>query len=327
MPARLKHTAKKIIGYENSALAIVLVALIAGFGVFTKGLSVRPANLMNIILQSSIRGVAAIGELFVILSANIDISVGGIGLFCALLGARLMTFDPKFQLLAYPVPLGTTIFLMLLMGTGWGATNGLISSRVGIPSLIVTLGMWEITKGAAYQVAGGQSIANLPEGLAWIGQGEIGGFPVPGVIFISAAVIAYFVLRYTTFGRNVYASGGNPVAAWLSGINVKYITLCVFLISGFMSGLAGVIITSRVMSAAMRTLSGLELDALASVFVGGVSLAGGKGTVIGVVLGVFIVGVINNSMSVMGANPAVFGVVKGIIIIAAVTIDYIRRRR
>jgi len=128
------------------------------------------------------------------------------------------------------------------------------------------------------------------------------------------------------FGRAVYAVGGNPASSWLSGINVRAIKLVVFMISGFMAGIAGVIFTSRVMSASMQSLEGLELDSIAAVCVGGVSLMGGKGNIIGVVLGVLIIGIINNGMSVMGAGPALQGIVKGVIIFIAVATDYLRRR-
>ena len=141
------------------------------------------------------------------------------------------------------------------------------------------------------------------------------------------AVIAYFVLNHTTYGRSIYATGGNPVSAWLSGIKVRNILFSVYVISGFLASLAGVIMTSRVMSASLDSLKGLEMDSIAAVVIGGISLMGGKGTLVGVVLGVLILGVINNGMSVLGADPAFQGIVKGIIIIAAVTIDYVRRGR
>jgi len=140
------------------------------------------------------------------------------------------------------------------------------------------------------------------------------------------AIVAYFVLAHTPFGRQVYAAGGNPLSAWLSGIRVREIQFAVFVIAGFLAGIGGIVHTARVMSASMRSLGGLELDSIAAVCVGGVSLMGGRGTLIGVVIGALIIGVINNGMSLLGAGPAMQGIVKGVIIIAAVAIDYIRRR-
>jgi ribose/xylose/arabinose/galactoside ABC-type transport system permease subunit len=195
-----------------------------------------------------------------------------------------------------------------------------------MPALIVTLAMWEITKGVAFQVSGGYSITQMPEALVWFGSGTIAGVPVPVIAFIAVAVIAYFILSHTPFGRSVYAVGGNPVSAWLSGINVKRIIFSVYVIAGFLAGMAGVIMTARVMSASMRTLQGLELNTIAAVCIGGVSLMGGIGSIIGVVIGILIIGVINNGMSVLGAGPAVQGIVKGVIIFTAVAIDYVRHR-
>jgi putative xylitol transport system permease protein len=149
---------------------------------------------------------------------------------------------------------------------------------------------------------------------------------VPVIIFVVVAVIGYLVLNYTTYGRSIYATGGNPVSAWLAGINVKHILFSVFMISGFATGLAGLVQTARSMSAAMTNLIGLELDAIASVVMGGVSLFGGRGTLIGVVIGVFIIGIINNGMNLLMISPAFQSIVKGAIIVAAVGIDCLRRR-
>lgn len=314
------------LSHENGILLIVLLALIGAMSFVTKGLVTRPTNVINILLQSSIRGIAAVGQTFVVLSANIDISIGGVGLFCSMLGALLMTSHTGQQILGVPVSMYLAIPIMIAAGIGWGVVNGSLVSRLGVPSLIVTLGMWEVTRGAAFRLGEGESISRLPQGLSWIGQGNVAGVPVPFIIFVGVACVAYFVLRYTTFGRSVYAVGGNPVSSRLSGINAKNIYLAVFLISGFCAGLAGVIITSRVMSAAMRTLQGLELDCIAAVFIGGISLSGGKGSLIGAVLGVLIIGIINNGMSVLGADPALQGIVKGTIIVTAVAVDYLRRR-
>jgi ribose/xylose/arabinose/galactoside ABC-type transport system permease subunit len=215
---------------------------------------------------------------------------------------------------------------MLLAGTGWGVVNGLSVSRIGMPALIVTLAMWQIASGLGFQISGGVSIGELPDNLAFLGSGIVAGIPMPVIFFIAVAAVSYFVLNHTTFGRSVYATGGNVISAWLSGIKVKKILLSVYVISGFLAGLASVIMTSRVMSTSLRTLEGLELDSIASAAVGGVSLAGGKGSLVGVVLGALIIGVVNNGMCVLEANPAVRGIIKGVIIFAAVAIDYMRRR-
>ena len=225
-----------------------------------------------------------------------------------------------------PVALGVAILIMIFAGLGIGAVNGAGVSRLRMPALIVTLAMWQISTGAAFSVSQGVSVGFQPESLAFFGKGTIAGVPVPVYIFVAVAVIVYFVLNYTTFGRSVYAVGGNPVSAWLSGINVKNILFAVYAISGFLAGLAAVIMSARAMGSSMSSLYGLELDSIAAVVVGGVSLFGGRGTLIGVVIGAIIIGIINNGMSLIGAGPAVIGIVKGSIIIGAVAVDYIRRR-
>ncbi|MCD6453363.1 MAG: ABC transporter permease [Dehalococcoidales bacterium] len=322
---KARRIAKTFLKQENAVLVIVLIALIGGMGVATHGLTSSRANMMNVLLQSAIRGIASVGQAFVILTAGIDLSVGGIGLCASILGSLMMTGGWQ-NILGHPISVGLGILVMLLVGLGWGSLNGAAVSRIGMPALIVTLAIWQITKGAAFHMSSGRAIGELPQGLAFFGIGRVAGVPVPVIIFIAVCVVAYFILNHTTYGRSVYATGGNPVSAWLSGINVKKVLFSVYAISGFLAGLAGVIMTSRVMSTSMRTLEGLELDSIAAVVIGGASLVGGRGSLIGVVLGVLILGVINNGMSVMGADPATVGIVKGVIIFAAVAIDYLRRR-
>jgi len=322
-----KDIARRIFRYENAVLTVALIAVIGGLGVITKGLTIRRVNMLNVLLQSAIRGVAALGQAFCLLSANVDLSIGGVGLVCSVLGASLMTQTPYLNIVGHPVSIYIAIPIMLLMGAGWGITNGASVSRIGMNSIIVTLAMWEITKGVAFQISGGQSFGRQPESLAFFGSGTVAGIPVPVIIFITLAVTTYFVLSHTAFGRAVYATGGNPVSAWLSGINVKNIILMVYVISGFFGGLAGILVTARTMSASMRSLMGLEIDSIAACFIGGVSLVGGRGSIIGVVLGILIISVVNNGMSVLGASPAIQGIVKGVIIFTAIAIDCIRRRR
>jgi len=321
-----RETAKRIFRHENAVLAIVLGALIGGMGVATKGVSIRAQNMVNVLLHSSIRGVATIGQAFVILSGGIDLSIGGVGLFCSLLGVLMMTEAEWLNLVGHPVSIYIGIPVMLLAGAGWGTINGVSVSRIGMPPLIVTLAMWEISKGAAFRMSGGTSAGFLPESLAFFGSGRVAGVPVPIIIFIGVAAVAYFVLHYTSFGRSAYAVGGSPVSAWLSGINVRNVRFTVYVISGLLTGLAAVLVSAFTMIASMRTLEGLELDTIAAVCIGGVSLMGGRGTVIGAVIGVLIVSVINNAMTILGAEPTLQNITKGAIIITAVAIDYVRRR-
>ena len=323
---RARDIAKRVFRHENAALGIVLIGLILGMGFVTKGLTLSIANAKNLLVVSSIKGIAAIGQAFVILTAGIDISLGGNALFCSVLGGGVMATNWQ-NIIDHPLPVAAGALIMLLTAIGWGAFNGTMVSRVGIPALITTLGLWQITTGGAFWVSAGKSICFQPDSLVWWGSGTVGGVPVPIIIFVAVAVVAYLVLNHTTYGRSVYAVGGNPVSAWLSGIKVKNVLFSVYVISGFLSGLVAFIMLGRVMTASMASLKGLELDSIAMVVVGGISLFGGRGNLIGVILGILIIGVIDNGLRVLNADPATIGIVKGAIIIAAVVIDYMRRRR
>jgi len=316
--AKLREAGGRFIRHENGVLVTILVGIIAALGGMTRGATLTVGNAKNVWLQSSTRGIASIGQLFVILTAGIDLSVGGLGLMVAILGASLMTGKTG-------LPLGD-IAIMLLFGIGIGAANGSLVSRVPMPALIATLGMWQMTQGGAFLICRGRTIHHLPEAVNFFGGGEVAGVPVPVIIFISVAVAAYFVLYHTTFGRSVYAVGGNPASAWLSGIKVPNMLFSVYCISGFMGALAGFILMSRTMCGGMNTVMGLELDSIAAVCIGGVSLMGGRGTLLGAILGVLILGVINNGMNVVALPPAYQDVVKGAIIVVAVAVDYRRRR-
>ena len=307
-------------------LAAVLAGLIGVMSVITKGLTSSRVNMVNVLIQSSTRGIAAVGQSFVILTSGIDISIGGVGLSTAILGSVLMTTDMRLNVINYAVLLPVGVLAMLMLGAGWGALNGLTVSRIGVPPLIVTLGMWQIATGLAFQLCGGYTIYGLPRSLSFFGQGTIAGLPVPIIIFITVSVVAYFVLNHTTYGRFIYAVGGNPISAQLCGIKVRNILFSVYIISGFLAGLAALVMTGRVVTASMASVGGLELDSIAAAVVGGISLMGGRGSVIGVVLGAIIIGVLNNALSILGANPAIQGAAKGGVIIGAVAVDYLRRR-
>ena len=322
-----KNVARRILRHENTYLFFVLLALIAIVAFATDGLSITRANMANVMLQSSIMGVASVGQAFVILTAGIDLSVGGVGLLSSVLGASMMTRTVYQNIVGAPVSVAIAVPIMILAAAAIGTINGIMVSRVGMPALIITLGMWQIANGLGFAICQGSSIGALPDSMAFLGSGSIGGIPTPVVVFFWVAAIGYFVLNYTPFGRSVYAVGGNPVNAWLSGIKTRRVTFMVYLISGILAGIAGVLITGRVLSASMRSLEGLELDTIGAVCVGGVSLMGGRGNLIGVILGVLIIGVINNGMSILGAGPDTQDIAKGLIIITAVAVDIIGRRR
>ncbi|MBA7650777.1 D-allose transport system permease protein AlsC [subsurface metagenome] len=316
-----RDIARRALRHENAVIGIALAAMMAVLAGISRGATVTRANMANVLIQSSVRGVAAVGQAFCILTANFDLSVSGVGVMTMMLGSSMMTTEWT-NILGYPASPFMAIPVMLVVGACWGLLSGSLVSRLNMPSLIVTFGVWQIGYGVAYYVTRGTAVMELPESFA-----VYGALPVGPIIFFSVAAAAYFVLTYTSFGRRVYAVGGNPVSAYLSGINVKNTYLAVFAISGLCAGLAGMLMTSRGMAGSIEALRGLELDSIASVVIGGVSLFGGRGNMIGVVLGALLIGVVNNAMSVMHMPHAGRYIVKGAIIIGAVAADILRRRR
>ena len=328
-PSRDREVAQRFFRHENAALFTILIVIIAAIAGITRGVSVTRSNISHILLRSSTTGVASIGQLFVLLSAGIDISVGGLAAMTMCLGGALVTGPESGipgALSQITIPLGVGLLIMFLLGLGIGTVNGSLVSRIRMPPLIVTIAMWQIARGAANGISHGARIRHLPTALALLGQQRIGDVPVPFIIFMVVAVVAYFVLYHTTFGKSVYAVGGNEIGAWLSGIKTSAIKLRVYIISSLLATLAGLLIMSRAMIAAPASVGSLELDTIAAVCIGGVSLFGGRGTLIGVVIGVMILSVISNGMNVIGLGQAFQDVVRGVIIFAAVAIDVVRRR-
>jgi ribose/xylose/arabinose/galactoside ABC-type transport system permease subunit len=319
-PLTAREVARRVLAQENAVIGIALAALIAVLGGISRGATITSENMANVLIQSSVRGVTAVGQAFCILTANFDLSVAGVGVMTMMLGSAMMTTEWT-NILGYPASPFLAIPAMLVVGACWGLLSGTLVSRFNMPSLIVTFGVWQIGYAVAYYVTEGKAVTSLPESFAVYGE-----LPVGPIIFFSVAAVAYFVLTYTGFGRRVYATGGNPVSAYLSGINVKNTYLAVFAISGLCAGLAAMLMTSRAMSGSIEGLRGLELDSIASVVIGGVSLFGGRGNMIGVVLGAILIGVVNNAMSVLHMGHAGRYIVKGAIIIGAVAADILRRR-
>jgi ribose transport system permease protein len=319
--SKARKVARRILGHENTVLGLILIVLISIFAVLTKGGNLTQRNVLGVLVQSSVRGIAAMGQTFVILTGGIDLSQGSIALLTMAMAGEYMQGRVGIQ------PTAAGIAIMLFVSMAIGSTSGLAVSRIKMPALIVTFALWIALKGAALRVSGGYVITNLPEQIAFLGQERIAGFPVLGIAFITIAAITYFVLHHTTFGRSVYATGGNPAGAWLSGIDVKKIQVWVFAISGLLAGVAAWATMSRIACFTMAAVEGLEIDSIAVTVVGGISLMGGRGSVIGVVIGTFIFGVISNGMNIMGVAPAFQTIAKGLIIYAAVAIDYLRRQR
>lgn len=274
-------------------------------------------NMVNVVRQASINIVLAAGMTFVILTGGIDLAVGSVLGFTAVI-AVVVSLIPGLDWAAVPVA--------LLTGALVGVLTGMTVAYIGLPPFIVTLGTYTAIRGAAYLAAGGTTVINSKIGFAWIGNGYVG--PVPWLVIIALLTIAIsaFILHSTVLGVHVYAVGGNPQAARLTGIPVPLVLIFVYGVSGLLSGLAGAMSASRLYSAQGQLGIGYELDAIAAVILGGTSFSGGIGTVFGTLIGALIIAVLNNGLTLMNVSFYWQLVIKGAVIILAVMLDKLRTR-
>ncbi len=271
-------------------------------------------NLMNVFRQVSINALIAFGMTFVILTGGIDLSVGSILALSSALTAGFMVGGMNSIL---------AMFIGILLGALMGAANGVAVAKGKIAPFIATLATMTIFRGLTLVYTEGKPITGISDSFAFqlVGRGYFFGIPFPVVITVIAFIILYILLRKTTFGRSVYATGGNEEAARLSGLKIDRIKIAVYSISGAMAALAGVILTSRLNSAQPTAGTSYELDAIAAVVLGGTSLAGGRGHITGTLIGALIIGVLNNGLNLLGVSSFYQQVVKGGVILLAVLLD------
>jgi ribose/xylose/arabinose/galactoside ABC-type transport system permease subunit len=302
---------------QKAGIGLALIVLIVLASVLSPYF-LQPGNLLNVARQVSIIGIIAVGMTFVILTGGIDLSVGSILGLVAVVAA---------QQLQNGVGTLAVVLLALLLGIGLGLINGLGITLGGVPPFIMTLGMLVMARGAALTYAEGQpvSLGDAKDRFAWLGRGEIGGIPVPVFIFAIVAIVSAIVLRYTTFGRYIYAIGSNREAARLAGVKVRAYTAAVYVISGFLAGLTALIWISRLTVGEPTAGTGTELEAIAVVVIGGTSLFGGEGGIGGTVIGAMIVGVLANVLNLLGVSPFTQQIVTGALIVLAVLLGRLRR--
>lgn len=285
-------------------------------------------NGLNVLRRISINLCLSIGMTMIILSGGIDLSVGSVLAFAGAVAAGLLKNG-----IALPfgnVFLQFTVFGAIVAGLGVGLAlglfNGFVITRFRLPPFVATLGTLSIARGLTRLWSGGFPITGLGKEFGFIGTGHLWGVPMP--VWISAALVAVFVVvtRRTRFGRYLYAVGGNERAAKLSGLNVGRIKLLVYALGGLLAGVAGLLVAARVDSATPNAGISYELDSIAAVVIGGTSLSGGRGSILGTVLGCLIIGVLNNGLVLLAVSPDWQLVVKGLVIIVAVAIDRASRR-
>ncbi len=290
-------------------------------------------NLFNVMRQISITGLIALGMTFVILTGGIDLSVGSIVALAGLVAgamnkgssANTLTLDDTV-VAGYPVIVSVAV--AALIGLAAGLLQGVAITTLNVPPFVVTLGGLSTMRGAALLYSGGGPISSFDDAYRFWGQGKLGPVPVPVIIFLAAALLCHIVLRHTRYGRHIYAIGGNAEAARLSGLNVRGLTLSVYVIVGLFAGLAGFVLSSRLNSAEAVAGQGYELTVIASVVIGGTSLFGGLGGVLGTVVGAILIGVLINGLVLMNVSPYIQQIIIGVIIVLAVAFDrFVKGRR
>jgi ribose/xylose/arabinose/galactoside ABC-type transport system permease subunit len=275
------------------------------------------SNLLNVAQQTSINAIIAVGLTFVIISGGIDLSVGSIVAFSGVVMASLMARDVPWAL-AVVAGLGT--------GLGCGLLNGVLITLGRLPPFIATLGMMSVARGGALLYTDGRPISGFSEGFRWLATGEVVFIPVPVLVMGLVYVVAHFILRRTPFGRYVFAIGGNEEAALLSGVKVRFHKTMVYGLGGLLSALAAAVLTARLNSAQPIAGINYELDAIAATVIGGTSLLGGQGSVIGTLIGALIMGVLRNGLNLLGVSSFVQQLVIGAVIILAVLMDMAFKR-
>lgn len=307
----MKNTMKYMSELTTVIALIILMAVIT----IINSNFLTANNLLNLLLQVTSNALIAFGMTFVILTGGIDLSVGSILALSSALTAGL---------LGSGMPVTLAILISLILGCILGMMNGLLISYGKLAPFIVTLATMTIFRGATLVYTNGNPIT---KGLSdtflfqFLGQGYIVGIPFPVVIMFIVFIVLYVLLHKTAFGKSVYAIGGNEKAAYISGVKLNKVKIIIYSISGIMASISGLIITSRLSSAQPTAGASYEMDAIAAVVLGGTSLSGGKGRILGTLIGALIIGVLNNGLNIIGVSAFWQQVVKGVVILIAVLID------
>ncbi len=311
LPARSRNAWT---GFIHSPLALPLAGLIAVsilMGIASDNFF-SISNIMNVLRQVSVVGILAVGMSFVILTGGIDLSVGAVMALAGTISAGLMVN------MGLPGVVG--LVAGLIVGVAFGLFNGVLVAWGRMPAIIVTLATMGMARGFGLIYSGGYPISGLPSWIAWFGIGRIWTIPTPVILMLIIYGFAWVLLQRTAFGRHVYAIGGNANAARLSGVRTRRVMLAVYGICGLTAALAAIVLTGRLMSGQPNAGQGFELDAIASVVLGGTAIAGGRGLILGTLIGAVLLGILNNGLNLMGINPYLQEVIKGLIILFAIYI-------
>lgn len=308
----VKMNKKKLINQINIYRSVLILLVICVFATILSPSFLSVTNLFNVFKQITVAGIVGCGMTFVILTGGIDLSVGSILGLSGVLASGVLASTGNTA---------AAVAVSLIVGVACGAVNGFFVSVCGIPPFISTLGMMTLLRGVILVYTKGSPIPIKVDSYKFFGKDSIAGIPVPVIILIVVFLLAHYILTQTTYGRSVYAVGGNREAARLSGIRVKTSEFLVYTLNGLMCGMAGLILTARLGSAQSTSGTGIEMDAIAAVILGGTSLSGGVGFVLPTVVGAMIMGIIDNILTLMNVNPHATNIVKGAVILIAVLVD------
>ncbi|HEX5435831.1 MAG TPA: ABC transporter permease [Gemmatimonadaceae bacterium] len=277
------------------------------------------ANALNIALSIAVTGILAVGATAVILTAGIDLSVGSVVALTGVTGAMAAA--------ASGMPALAALAVALIVGTATGVVNGTLIAYFRVQPFIATLALLTIARGLAFIISGGRSIGNLGPTFGILGRSLVFGIPTPVIVMAIVMIAGAFVLKRTVFGRHIYAIGGNTEAAWLAGINVRWVIWLVYVLNGALSGLGGLTLASRLGAGVPDAGLQYELDVIAAVVVGGTSLFGGRGTIAGTLWGTVFIGVLMNGLNLANVDPYVQKIALGVVIVLAAVGDELTRKK
>ena len=299
------------------SFAIVFVLLVVYLS-FATSKFLTVSNIVNVFRQVSNQGIIAVGMTMILIMGQIDLSVGALVAFAAVLNAIFLKWG-----LSIPLSILATLGVTCL----WGVLNGYVTARFRLHAFLVTMATMTLIRGVTYTLTGGYPVGGLPQDFFIYGSGQLGFIPYPVIYMIAIFMIGAFVMSSTTFGRSIYALGGNEDAARLSGINVERVKIGVFVVSAAVSGISGLVLSSRLMAGSPEIGIGWELDIVAAVIIGGTNIVGGEGKLSGTLLGVLFIGVLSNGMILLDITPYMQQVVRGLVILGAVILNSLQEKR
>jgi ribose transport system permease protein len=315
---------RQIVGKEEFGVSLILLVMVVFLSLFTDTF-LATTNIFNILRAFSWIAIAAFGQCMVIVTGGIDLSSGSVMAIAGLTSAMLLNAE------GVNAPVSVAVLGGLLAGLIAGMLNGLMVTAGRLPPFIATLGSLLMVRGLCYGITGGWPVRELPQTFRNLGQYDIPigsiGVPLPMIFMLLFFALSALFLSRTTWGYRIYAVGGNETATALSGINTSWIKFLVYTLSGFLAGVGGVLMTARLGVAAPTAADGYELDVIAAVFVGGTSVTGGEGTILGVLIGALIMQVLRTGLVLVGVSAYWLQAVQGLVIVLATMLDQLRKRR